>query len=87
MANWFMGSFQSLAARPQSAVILRNASQISLLAVVAREMSARLDDLAQPGIDALDGIGRIDHPTDRRWEGEEGHHPETEVSSFIPLYF
>ena len=43
--------------------------------IVAREMPARLDDLAQPGIDALDDIGRIDHPTDRRWEGEEGNDP------------
>jgi hypothetical protein len=38
-------------------------------------MTARLDDLAQPGVEALDGIGRVDHPTDRRREGEEGNDP------------
>ena len=40
--------------------------------IVAREMPARLDDLAQPGVDALNGIGRVDYPADRRREGEEG---------------
>ena len=43
--------------------------------IVAREMPARLDDLAQPGVDALDGIGRVDHPAYRRREGKEGNHP------------
>jgi hypothetical protein len=43
--------------------------------IVAREMAPRLDDLAQPGIDALDGIGRVDHPADRRREGKERNHP------------
>jgi hypothetical protein len=38
-------------------------------------MTARLDDLAQPGVEALNGIGRVDHPTDRRREGEEGNDP------------
>ena len=43
--------------------------------IVAREMPACLDDLAQPGVDALDGIGRVDHPAYRRREGKEGNHP------------
>ncbi len=32
MANWFIADFQLFAARPQSAVMLRRASQISLVA-------------------------------------------------------
>jgi hypothetical protein len=35
MANWFMASFQSLAARPRSAMMLRKASQISSLAAAS----------------------------------------------------
>ncbi len=42
--------------------------------IVAREMPESLDDLAQPGIDALDGIGRIDHLADRRRECKERNH-------------
>ena len=38
-------------------------------------MAAGLDDLAQPGVDALDGVGGVDHLADRRREGKEGDHP------------
>src|SRR5271157_4155852 len=43
--------------------------------VVGREMTARLDDLAQPGIDALDPVGGVNHPPDRRRKGKERDHP------------
>jgi hypothetical protein len=41
IANWFIASFQWCAAFPQSAVILRNASQISLLAASSLGKSGR----------------------------------------------
>lgn len=44
MANWFTVTFQVLARRPQSAVVLRKASQISLVANSSLgEVSPRLD--------------------------------------------
>lgn len=36
--------------------------------VPAREMPSRRDDLAQPRIDTLDGVGGVDHPSD--WGGK-----------------
>ena len=40
--------------------MLRKASQISLVAaLIVRKVPPRLDDLAQSGIDALDGIGGV----------------------------
>ena len=41
--------------------------------IVAGEVPARLDDLAQPAVKALDGVGRVDHPPHRRAEGKEGN--------------
>src|SRR5271166_3241563 len=38
-------------------------------------MTTRLDDLAQPGIDALDPVGGVDHPPDRRRKCKERDHP------------
>src|SRR5271165_4054192 len=43
--------------------------------VIGREMTTRLDDLAQPGIDALDPVGGVDHPPDRRRKCKERDHP------------
>ena len=43
--------------------------------IVTREMPSRLDDLAQPGVDALDGVGGIDHPADGWWKREERNDP------------
>ena len=42
--------------------------------IVAGEVSPRLDDLAKPRIDALDRVGRVDHPADLRREREERNH-------------
>ena len=42
--------------------------------IVAGEVPARLDDLAQARVDALYGIGRVDHPTNLRREGKERNH-------------
>jgi len=39
--------------------------------LVAGEMPARFDDFAQPRIDALDGIGGVDHPTHLGRESKE----------------
>ena len=36
-------------------------------------MAARFDDLAQPCVDALDGVGRVDHAAHFGREGEEGN--------------
>jgi len=75
-ANWFIASFQCLTGRPQSAVILRGSQPDQLAGrVVAGEMPAGLDDLADLGVDAFDRIGRVDHPADLRRKGEERDHP------------
>lgn len=37
-------------------------------------MTPGLDDLAQPGIDALGSVGGVDHFPDGRREDEEGNH-------------
>ena len=42
--------------------------------IVTGEVAARLDDLAQPGVRALDGVGRVDHEAHRRAEGKERNH-------------
>jgi hypothetical protein len=42
--------------------------------VVAGEVPAGLDDLAQARIDALDGVGRVDHLAHGRREREERDH-------------
>lgn len=43
-------------------------------------MSANLDDLAQLGVDALDGVGRGNRPTRFRQKCEEGDHPVLDVA-------
>jgi transposase len=48
MANWFIAIFQSCAARPQSAVMLRSASQIRLLAARAAAVRRRPRSLGLP---------------------------------------
>ena len=45
--------------------------------VVTREVAARFDDLAQPCIDALDRVGRVDHT----WRTAEGNAKTGSVSS------
>jgi hypothetical protein len=42
--------------------------------IIRWEVPACLDDLAQPGVNALDGVGGVDHPPDVRREGEERNH-------------
>ena len=42
--------------------------------IVAGEVAARLDDLAQLRVDALDGVGGVDHLAHRRREREERNH-------------
>ncbi len=42
--------------------------------IVAGEMPARLDDLAQLAMQALDGVGGVDHAAHRRREREELDH-------------
>ena len=65
-----MASYQTLPARSQSAVIFRSASQISFVAASSvGKFHTSLDDLAQPGVDALYGLGGVDHSPDLRWEG------------------
>lgn len=43
--------------------------------IVTGEMAAYLDDLAQPGVNALNGIGCVDNPADQRREGKEWNDP------------
>ncbi len=42
--------------------------------LVSREVDLRLIDLAQSGVDALDGIGGVDHSPDVRRECEPRNH-------------
>ncbi len=42
--------------------------------IVAGEVPACPDDLAQSRVDALNRVGRVDHPADLRREGEERNH-------------
>ncbi len=37
-------------------------------------MPLRLDDFAQSGVHALDGIGDVDHPPDVRWKCKKRNH-------------
>ena len=43
--------------------------------IVAREMTSSLDDLAQPRIDALDRVGRVNHAPDSWRKGKEQNDP------------
>src|SRR5450432_2288954 len=42
--------------------------------VVGREMATRLDDLAQPRVHALDGVGGVNHPPHGRRKRKERNH-------------
>ncbi len=67
-----MAAFQSKVARTDLASTLRSASHKSLMAAfVGGEVPARLDDLAQLHVQALDGVGRVNHAPDVRREDEE----------------
>ena len=43
--------------------------------IVTGEVPTRFDDLAQPRVHALDGVGRVDHAPHFGWEGKERYHP------------
>ena len=58
MANWFIAADHSRVARLQSLVMLRSASQISLVAASSDgKMAPVFDDLAQLHVKALDHVG------------------------------
>jgi len=69
MLNWFMAYFHCRLGLPKSAVMLRSASQSSLVA------ASCFDSFAQLCIDALDGVGRVDYPDQRRGKPEERDDP------------
>jgi len=41
--------------------------------VIVWELAAGFDDLADRGVQRLDGVGRVDDPTDISWKGKEGN--------------
>jgi len=51
--------------------------------IVGREVTAGLDDLSQLRVDALDGVGRVDHFSNCWRENEEWNHsvPSAPLSS------
>ena len=66
MANWLRALRQKLASLPQVAVMLRSANQINLVAVwwevglVGREVAAGLENLAEPRVHTLQGVGGVE---------------------------
>jgi hypothetical protein len=42
--------------------------------IVTGKVPTRLDDLAQPAVQTLDGVARVDHAAHRRAEGKERNH-------------
>ena len=66
------GGFPMRAGRVQSAVMLRSASQISLVAASSvGKVAAGLDDFAQARVDALERVGGVDHAPHVGRKGEE----------------
>src|SRR5688572_17368433 len=58
--------------------------------VVGRELTTHLQDLSQPGVDALERVGRVEHLAHIWWKGEERNDVRPSAApagddSWIPL--
>ena len=69
-----MACRQAYAVRSHLAVMIPQGEPQQLgRGVVVRKVAARLDDLPQLRMHALERIGRVDQPADLRRKGKEGH--------------